>query len=112
MAATTCDSSAGRWSAATTRAGTCTRRSCPTRYAATFAFYRGGLEAAGARLRNYVERQASGILDEPATARALADFVLRGLDCGAVSPDEVTTASGLDAPALAVLAHRTTETEG
>ncbi len=84
----------------------------PTRYAATFAFYRGGLEAAGDRLRNYVERRASGILDEPATARALADFVLRGLDCGAVSPDEITTASGLDAPALAVLAHRTTETEG
>lgn len=84
----------------------------PTRYAATFAFYRGGLEAAGARLRNYVERQASGILDEPATARALADFVLRGLDCAAVSSDEATTASGLDGRALAVLAHRTTEREG
>jgi citrate lyase beta subunit len=84
----------------------------PTRYAATFAFYRGGLEAAGARLRNYVERQASGTLDEPATARALADFVLRGLDCAAVSSDEATTASGLDARALAVLAHRTTEREG
>lgn len=84
----------------------------PTRYAATFAFYRGGLEVAGARLRNYVERQASGILDEPATARALADFVLRGLDCAAVSSDEATTASGLDARALAVLAHRTTEREG
>jgi citrate lyase beta subunit len=84
----------------------------PTRYAATFAFYRGGLEAAGERLRNYVERQASGILDEPATARALADFVLRGVDCTAVSADEVRAASGLDVATLADLAHRTTETEG
>ena len=57
----------------------------PTRYAATFAFYREGFPAAAERLRTYVGRQESGILDEPATARALADFVLRGLDCGAVS---------------------------
>ena len=81
----------------------------PTRYAATFAFYRGGFAAAAARLRNYVERQSSGILDEPATGRALSDFLLRGLDCGAVSSDEVTTATGLDAGRLAVLAHRANE---
>ncbi|MCW2842239.1 MAG: aldolase, partial [Nocardioides sp.] len=74
----------------------------PTRYAATFAFYRGGLPAAAERLRTYVGRQSSGILDEPATARALADFLLRGLDCGAVSPEE----AGLDAGRLAALAHR------
>ncbi len=84
----------------------------PTRYAATFAFYRDGLPAAAARLRNYVDRQDSAILDEPATARALADFLLRGLDCGAVSADEARDATGLDADDLAGLAHRTTETEG
>lgn len=83
----------------------------PTRYAATFAFYRRGLAAAGTRLHGYVERRGTGILDEPATARALADFVLRGLDCGAVSASEVTDASGLDTATLAVLAHRTTERE-
>ena len=81
----------------------------PTRFAATFAFYRGGFEPAAARLRNYVELQSSGVLDEPATGRALADFLLRGLDCGAVSTDEVTAATGLDARRLAVLAHRATE---
>ena len=32
---------------------------------------------------------APGILDEPATARAMAGFLLRGLDCGALDPDEV-----------------------
>ena len=50
----------------------------PTRFAATFAFYREGWAAAAARLRTYVERRESGVLDEPATARALADFLLRG----------------------------------
>jgi citrate lyase beta subunit len=78
----------------------------PTRFAATFAFYREGLDAAAGRLRTYVGRQASGVLDEPATARALADFLLRGLDCGALSGAEVAEATGLDTDALARLAHR------
>jgi citrate lyase beta subunit len=83
----------------------------PTRFAATFAFYRGGFGSATVRLRNYVERQTSGVLDEPATARALADFLLRGLDCGAVTAAEVEEGTGLDAGALSGLAHRTTTRE-
>jgi citrate lyase beta subunit len=79
----------------------------PTRFGATFAFYRGGLASSAERLRNYVERQSSGILDEPATARALADFLLRGLDCGAISPDELPP--GLEAGRLAALARRPEE---
>ena len=55
----------------------------PSRYAACFAFYREGLPAAAARLRAYLERTGSGFLDEPATARALADFLVRAVDCGA-----------------------------
>ncbi len=78
----------------------------PTRFAATFAFYREGFDAAAARLRTYVTRQDSGILDEPATARALADFLLRGLDCGALSATETYDTTGLGADALARLAHR------
>ncbi|NPC42483.1 aldolase [Nocardioides sp. zg-1230] len=77
-----------------------------TRFAATFGFYRDGLASAADRLRTYVERRDSGILDEPATARALADFLLRGTDCGALSQDEVTGRTGLDAHRLARLAHR------
>ena len=79
----------------------------PTRFAATFGFYRDGLAAATSRLRTYVERRDSGVLDEPATARALADFLLRGTDCGALSQDEVTESTGLDVHRLARLAHRT-----
>ena len=57
----------------------------PTRYAATYAFYREGLASALDRLEAYAGRDESGtIVDEPATARALARYVLRGLDCGAV----------------------------
>ncbi|MFC7278084.1 DUF6986 family protein [Paractinoplanes rhizophilus] len=57
----------------------------PTRYAATYAFFRDGRDAAVERLHRYLARQDSGIADEPATARALAGFLLRGLDCGALT---------------------------
>lgn len=76
----------------------------PTRFAATFAFFRYGSAAAQARLRAYLERQDSGILDEPATARALAGYLLRGVDCGALSADDVQARAGLDAAALTALA--------
>jgi citrate lyase beta subunit len=55
----------------------------PTRYGATYTFFQDGLAAAEERLEAYLQRRSTGILDEPATARALAGFLLRGLDCGA-----------------------------
>ena len=66
----------------------------PTRYAATYAFYREGFAAAADRLRTYLSRGGSNVMDEPATARALADFVVRGLDCGAVSAARSRRAPG------------------
>ena len=78
----------------------------PTRFAATFAFYRDGFPAAAARLRRYVGRQDSAILDEPATVRALADFVVRALDCGATDDAEVQDLTRLDRPTLDRLARR------
>jgi hypothetical protein len=66
----------------------------PTRYAATYAFFRDGRDAAVTRLHRYLDRQDSGIADEPATARALAGYLLRGLDCGAL------TDAGFPRPAL------------
>jgi citrate lyase beta subunit len=79
----------------------------PSRYAATFAFYRDGLAHAQRRLRDYFEHVGSGILDEPATVRALADYTLRTLHCGAATPEEVRTATGLDAARLTELARPT-----
>ena len=78
----------------------------PTRYAATYGFFRSGLPGALSRLADYAEQRAGGIADEPATARALADFVLRGLDCGAVELDEVGSGSGLADADLRRLARR------
>ncbi len=76
----------------------------PTRYAATYAFYREGFEAAAGRLRAYLDRADTNVMDEPATARALADFVVRGVDCGAVAAAEVEAGTGLDAARLLDLA--------
>ncbi len=77
----------------------------PTRYIATYAFYREGLPKATERLRNYVQQTVGAVLDEPATARALAAFVLRGVQCGAVGADEVHASTGLSEHDLTRLAH-------
>ncbi|MEO5851869.1 MAG: aldolase [Nocardioides sp.] len=76
----------------------------PTRYAATYAFFRESFDAAARRLRNYVEQTGGSVMDEPATARALSDYIVRGVDCGAISPAEVATATGLGLGALTALA--------
>jgi citrate lyase beta subunit len=77
-----------------------------TRYAATYAFFRAAVPAAGERLAAYLDRADPGILDEPATARALAGVLLRGLDCGAVDEDEVAAAGGPERAVLDKLAGR------
>ena len=78
----------------------------PTRYAAVYSFYREGLPQAAARLAAYVARTGGDVMDEPATAKALSGYLLRGLDCGAVDPAEVEKATGLDRGALNSLAGR------
>jgi citrate lyase beta subunit len=78
----------------------------PTRFAATFAFYREGSTAAVDRLRAYLQRQSGGVLDEPATARALAGYLQRGIDAGALDGGEVAAAVGVDQRNLAGLAGR------
>jgi hypothetical protein len=75
----------------------------PTRYAATFSFYRDGFPAAARRLRAYLARVSSGTLDEPATARALAGFLWRGTACGAVPDAELMRQAGLGRAGLADL---------
>ncbi|MET9269959.1 aldolase/citrate lyase family protein [Kribbella sp. NPDC003557] len=63
----------------------------PTRFAATYLFYREGYDQAAQRLRAYLGDGESGYLDEPATAAALAGFVLRGVECGAIETTEFDT---------------------
>ena len=77
-----------------------------TRYVATYAFFRAALPAAAARLSAYLDRVDAGVLDEPATARALAGVVLRGVDCGAVDETQVTTSTGVPMVEVVKLAGR------
>ncbi|MFJ9852573.1 DUF6986 family protein [Streptomyces sp. NPDC101150] len=79
----------------------------PTRYAAVYAFYLEGLEQAAARLTAYVSKAGGDVADEPATAKALAGYLLRGLDCGAVDISEVARLTGLTRADLDALAGRT-----
>jgi citrate lyase beta subunit len=71
----------------------------PTRYGATYTFFREAAPKATERLGRYLSRRSAGILDEPATARAMAGFLLRGMDCGALDEDEVE----FDRPTLEAL---------
>jgi citrate lyase beta subunit len=77
-----------------------------TRYLATYAFFRAALPAAAGRLAAYLDRTDAGVLDEPATARALATVVLRGLDCGAVDDAEIRATGGPERVVLDRLAGR------
>ena len=77
-----------------------------TRYLAAYAFFREGLPSAADRLRRYLSRTGGGVLDEPATAQALASFLTRGLHCGALDDAEVAADTGLPGEALDALARR------
>ena len=71
-----------------------------TRYAALYAFFLEGIEAAGARLKNFVEKAAQATLvgnvfDDAATGQGLLNFFLRGINSGAVTEDEALRMTGL-----------------
>ncbi len=63
------------------------------RYAATYAFFLEGLEAAQARLGNFVNRAAQAtrtgqVFDDAATGQGLLNFFLRAVDAGAITEEE------------------------
>jgi citrate lyase beta subunit len=77
-----------------------------TRYAANYAFYLGNAAADAKRLRAYVEKADAGVLDEPATAQALAMSMRRARDCGALTASDVERLCGLSEAELAALVRR------
>lgn len=77
----------------------------PSRFAASYAFFRDGLDQVAHRLRNYVEHNTAGFLDEPATARALAGFLARGVQSGAVAASELSELVGITEAELVTLAY-------
>jgi Domain of unknown function (DUF6986) len=73
----------------------------PTRYAAVYSFFLESLEPAAARLRALIEkgREPSGgdVADDAATGQGLLGYVLRAVDCGAISEREAESLTGLAA---------------
>ncbi len=65
----------------------------PTRYAAVYAFFLEGLDAAARRLKSFTEKAARAsllgdVLDDAATGQGLLNFFRRGLNCGALTLEE------------------------
>lgn len=65
-----------------------------TRYAAVYSFFLEGLDAASERLRNFMEGAARAslsrdVMDDAATGQGLLNYFLRGLNCGAITVDEL-----------------------
>ena len=75
-----------------------------SRYAAVFAAFRETAPAEAERLAAYVSNTGSAVLDEPATARALAASFVRALDNGATDADEVRDMTGVSESDLRQLA--------
>jgi citrate lyase beta subunit len=72
----------------------------PTRYAAVYAFFLDGLDAASDRLRNFVQKAAQATLvgevfDDAATGQGLLNYFLRAMNCGAITEEEAVAKSGL-----------------
>jgi len=72
----------------------------PTRYAAVYAFFLDGLEAASARLQNFVRQAGQATLvgdvfDDAATGQGLLNYFLRAWNCGAITEEEAVEKSGL-----------------
>jgi len=71
----------------------------PVRYAACYAFFLEGLEAASARLKSFMEKAAQATLvcdvfDDAASGQGLLNYFLRAINCGAITEDDLK-ATGL-----------------
>ena len=70
-----------------------------------FSFFLEGLEAAGARLKNFVERAAQATLvgdvfDDAATGQGLLNYFLRGINSGALTEAEALAMTGVTSEEL------------
>ncbi len=70
------------------------------RYVAVYADVLAHADAAGRRLRNFVAAATRATrvgtdFDDAASAQGLLNFFAHALDCGALTPDEATAATGL-----------------
>lgn len=71
-----------------------------TRYAAVQAFFLEGMDAAAARLANFVEKATQATLvgdvfDDAATGQGLLNFFARAINSGAISEEEAAARTGV-----------------
>jgi citrate lyase beta subunit len=69
----------------------------PVRYAAVYAFFLEGMDAASRRLKSFLEKAAQATLlgnvfDDAATGQGLLNSFLRGIACGAITEEEAQAA--------------------
>ena len=74
----------------------------PSRYAAVYAFFLEGLDAASERLTNFVQKAAQATLvgdvfDDAATGQGLLNYFLRAMNCGAITEEEAVAEERPDA---------------
>jgi citrate lyase beta subunit len=73
-----------------------------SRYGALYSFFLEGIDAAGVRLKNFVDKAAQATLvgdvfDDAATGQGLLNFFLRGINSGAITEAEALAMTGLTA---------------
>jgi len=66
----------------------------PSRYAAVYSFFLSARQAATERLRHFIDAAAratriGGVFDDAATGQGLLNFFVRGLNCGALTEEEL-----------------------
>lgn len=76
----------------------------PTRFIATFDFFNRSLDSAVDRLGRYVRAESGSVMDEPATAKALARYILRSTSCGATHAKDIQQRLGISNHVLQTLA--------
>lgn len=72
----------------------------PTRFAAIYSFFLESLDAASARLRNFIAKAAQATLvgevfDDAATGQGLLNYFLRAINCRAITAEEAETLTGV-----------------
>ena len=72
----------------------------PARYAALYAFFLEGMNAAAERLKNFVTAAAQAtrigdVFDDAATGQGLLNYFLRAMSCGAIPETDIPALTGL-----------------
>ena len=72
----------------------------PIRFAAVYAFFLDGVEAASARLQNFIAQAAQatrvgGVFDDAATGQGLLNYFRRAVNCGAIKEEDAASLTSL-----------------